>query len=154
MADDRRPHDHDDRAGIDVWLPAAVAIAAALFAIAGAHAETAPPRPIYDPARFDAAAIARETAEAAALRAGVAATDARRRAAVRVVALPVIETALVEDDPAAGAAAVAAPAPRADAAPGPAGWVRLLAPLAIAGLLLGALVGIGRVWQRTEPSLA
>jgi hypothetical protein len=158
MADDRRPDDGDDRgAGWDVWLPAAAAIAAA-FMIAAAHAETPPPvsepRPIYEAWRFDEAAIAREAAEAAAIRAAAEADAARTNVTVRVVALPVLEPTPVADGPQSGVMAVATVSPPGDAAPPPGGWVRLLAPLAIAALLVGALIGIARVWHRTEPSLA
>lgn len=152
MADDRRSHDSDERsAGFDVWLPAATAVAAALFMLTAAHAETAAPRPIYDSARFEAAEVAREAAEAAAVEATAAFTAAERhRVEVQVVALPALETALVEADPAAGQTAIAASAEPTRAG----GWLRIAAPLAIAALLAAALAGLGRLWHRTEPSLA
>jgi len=156
MADERRPRDEDDRsAGFDVWLPAAAAVAAALFMLASAHAETAPPRAIYDAARFDEAAIAREAAEADAARAMSEADRAERRhIAVRVVALPVIEATAVAAEAAIPAPAAMPQAPVEAAIPARPGWLRVLAPLGIAMLLAAALVGIGRVWHRTEPSLA
>ena len=162
MADDRPPHDDDDRGpGFDVWLPAAAAIAAAFFMIAAAHAETpqpvSEPSPIYEAWRFDGAAVAREAAEAAASRATAETGSVRSRIAVTVVALPVLETALVASDPAVGATVAAAPAPPMAPVepprPSP-GWGRLAAALGIAVLLASALIGIARVWHRTEPSLA
>ena len=44
----------DDEAGFDVWLPAIVAIIAALFLIWSANAQEAPPRAIYSAERFAA----------------------------------------------------------------------------------------------------
>lgn len=160
MAEERRPHDGDEdrSAGLDVWLPAAAAVAAALFLIAAAHAETAPPRAIYDATRFAEAAVEREMAEAAVARAAAeadrAAAVAGHRKAVEVVALPVIEPgraapAVPPVRPADLAAAAVEPAPAVRP-----GWVRTLLPLGIAALLAAALAGIARVWKRTEPSLA
>lgn len=155
MADDRRNDRNDRSGGLDVWLPAAAAIGAALFMLASAHAADGPHR-IYDEARFSAAAVERDAAEAAIARgdyAALAADEAVRqadRARVDVAPLPPLDPSPVQAGPEALAVAAVAPAQPAARA---SGWGRVAAALAIAALLIGALVGIGRVWQRTEPSL-
>jgi hypothetical protein len=160
MADERHTHltDREDRSsGLDVWLPAAAAIIAAFVLIATAHAETAPPRVIYDAARFDEAAIAREAADVAIARAEAeagATVTRRHQMAVTVVALTALEAPAARPAPAAVPVAASPALTAARMAPVAPGWLRTLLPLGIAALLALALIGIARVWTRTEPSLA
>lgn len=132
----RRPRSRTDGgAGWDVWLPAVVAIAAALFIVGLAQAAEGP-RPIFDAARFEPSAVARETA-AASPRSGLAAR-------------PVAVTALPDLSPRA------APPPERPVTIArnearrllPA--ERLAAAIGIAALLVCVLLALGRQWRRTE----
>ncbi len=154
----------DDEAGFDVWLPAIVAIIAALFLIWSANAQEAPPRAIYSAERFAMSEAERTMLEEQAARAARAAedlADASRNFAARRVemrALPALPAAerladLRFSDPRVEPVRVAArPVLIADpdATPSP-GWVRLTMALAIAAMLGGALYLLDRTWHRTGP---
>lgn len=153
-----------EEAGLDVWLPVLVAIAAAFFLLLSATAQEAAPRTIYDAQRFAMTEAERTVLEeSAARRAGdlaVAPRALNRTAAhVEMLALPAL--------PVAGHDTVAmAPAPSgpvhvatrpdlvaAREAPEPApGWTRLALALAIAAMLGGALYLLDRTWHRTGPA--
>ena len=123
----------------DVWLPAAVALVAALFMLGLAQAADAP-RPIYDAARFAPASVAAETASYAP-RADLSAR-------------PVAVAALSDLSPRAAPSSarpvtIAAPSSRADSGSG-----RALAAALIALMLAMVLSALARHWRRTEPLLA
>lgn len=111
----------------DVWLPLAVAIAAALFMLSAASAQTAAPRTIFDPARFETPKV----------------TPVARPTPVVVVALPSRPAAPVRPSRPEPAFALRSQSE----APGP--W-RVAAALGIAALLIGALTMLGRTWRRLE----
>lgn len=169
MADRRRPRakSRDTDSGFDVWIPALIAVLAAMFMIYTAHAgepvPTAAPHAIYDASRFDAGAMDREAAAIAVARGVYAAEDAatepplRHLTAVNVVvaALPELQTLTVATDPEADAAraariAMAAPQPMTIAqSQSASGLSRLAVMLAIGALLIGTLVMLQKTWRRT-----
>jgi len=133
-----------DESGLDVWLPALVALIAAIFLVLSAQAAGAvdAPRPIYAADRFDAATIAAEAAETD--RRAATATYAARPDAVVVAALPDLPAAAPPVAPAPDRAIVIG---TPDEAPGTA---RLVAGGFIASLLLFALAALARTWRRSE----
>lgn len=140
---DRQP----DISGFDVWLPALVAIATALFLVFGAQAQDVPtdaPRAIYDESLFDEAAIARERA-----------VQALDLAPVTVAPLPPIGPAVPDG---AAPASTARTVPFALPAPEPTILEIGLSRFAVAGfialLLIGALVTLKRTWRRTAAGTA
>ncbi len=156
MADQRksraRAAAEEHEAGLDVWVPALVAIAAAFFLILSASAQEAPPRTIYNAERFAMSEAERTMLEERAAHTGRA-----------LAAVPVEMQALPElrvTEPRAEAAppgpppVAARPATIADrdaAGPTP-GWVRLAMALVIAAMLGGALYLLDRTWRRTGPA--
>ena len=143
--------------GFDVWLPALVAIIAAIFMLTAAHAQDAganagwdAPRALYDTGRFAPDAIAREAAEAQAARNAATYTAAR----ASYVAADVTVAALPDLTAAPAVASRIAPAVdrsvviRADEAPS---LGRFVAAGLIAALLLAALVALAKTWRRTDP---
>lgn len=161
---DRRPRTRDT--GFDVWIPALVALLAALFMVVTARAEDAPvpvaaPQPLFNAQRFEDSAMDREAAAIAVARGVYAEEAAAPEPRLRHLKLgTVIVSALPEMHPITAAealrsvvtgpslsersASVANPPARGDAS------VRLLVSLGIAALLAGALVVLYRVWRRTE----
>lgn len=165
MADNRRPRaqSRERESSFDVWIPAVVAVIAAMFMLAGVHAEEVPvaaPRAIYDAHRFDAGAMDREAAAVAIVR-GVYADLTEipephlghlMAGDVVVAVLPEIHP-LVAETQEAGFAAMAAPlsAPQSASASRENNLLpRLLVTLGIAALLIGALVALQRTWRRTQ----
>lgn len=155
----------EQESGVDVWLPALVALIAVLFMLfSSAKASEAgdAPQPIYDTARFDAAAIAAESAAADAARrapsyAAVPGGHGFAAGIVEVAALPAISAAIPAATPVAHAGHRAVDRSiviRGDQPRDSLSLARVLAPAAIAGLLLLALVALGRTWRRTEPLAA
>lgn len=150
-----------DEPGLDVWLPALVAIVAALFLIWSANAQEAAPRPIYSAERFAMSAAERTLLEQEAARA--AANDAARihasRNHVEMRALPELAVVSIEETravttgtpaPTSSAPILIADPEAGDAAPG---WLRLAMALVIAAMLGGALWLLDRTWRRTGPPL-
>lgn len=173
MTDRQTQHTHariaaEEDAGFDVWLPAIVAFAAALFLILSASAQEAAPRPIFNAERFSMSETERTMLEEHAARAAVSADDLahtanRFRAAstrVEMLALPELHAAVA--DGRAAAVVVAEPvrieirsvliADTATNDPSP-GWLRLVMALTIAAMLGGALFLLDRTWRRTGPFL-
>lgn len=147
----------DGGAGFDVWLPALVALIAAIVMVYAANAQTAAPRPIYDAERF-----AMSEAERTALERQAAASAGH---AVRLTATPVemrplapLYTAEYRAAPTGGSVQTAVPGrhppvvDRVRPTSRTTGWERLLIALFIASLLGGALCLLDRTWRRTGPA--
>lgn len=172
MKDDRtsriRAAAEPDEAGLDVWLPILVAIAAAFFLLLSANAQEAAPRPIFDAARFEMTEAERTALEESAARldrAAAALDTARARLLpghVEMRALPALAAGAqpatprytpeytaryTPGAPAARPVLISSPS---NAAANP-GWLRLTLGLAIAAMLGGALYLLDRTWRRTGP---
>ncbi|MBL9011372.1 MAG: hypothetical protein JNL56_09360 [Alphaproteobacteria bacterium] len=132
----RRPRARTDGgAGWDVWLPAVVAIAAALFIVGLAQAAEAP-RPIFDAARFEPSAVARESAAAAP----------REGLAVRPVAVAALPDLSPRAAPPPDRPVTVARNEERQLLPAE----RLAAAAGIAALLVHVLLVLARQWRRTE----
>ncbi|MFT3811256.1 MAG: hypothetical protein QM698_15195 [Micropepsaceae bacterium] len=171
MNDDRttriRAAAEPSEAGLDVWLPVLVAIAAAFFLLLSANAQTAAPRPIYDAQRFVMTEAERTALEEGAARLADAAA-ALEETRVRLVpghvemrALPALAAVQVATPrytpsytrtytPPAARPVLISGAAGSDAS---AGWGRLVLAIMIAAMLGGALVMLDRTWRRTGPVL-
>ncbi len=172
MKDDRtsriRAAAEPDDAGLDVWLPVLVAIAAAFFLLLSANAQEALPRPIYDAARFEMTEAQRTALEeqAARLDRAAAALDATRARLlpdhVEMRALPVLAAVAQPATPRytpeytarytpAAPTARAVLVTNANSAASTPGSLRLALALVIAAMLGGALFMLDRTWRRTGP---
>jgi len=168
MKDDRttriRAAAEPTEAGLDVWLPILVAIAAAFFLLLSANAQTAAPRPIYDAQRFSMTQAERTALEEGAARLAEAtiqleATRARLLPAhVEMRALPALAAGPVATPrytPAYTQTYTPAVRPvlisRGAASDDSSGGVRLAIALVIAAMLGGALFMLDRTWRRTGP---